>query len=124
MNKAIIVGRLTKDIELQDTKNGTLCTRFTLAVPRKGKKEETDFLPCIAFGKTAELLGNLAKKGSRIGVEGHWQSGSYEKDGHAKYTLDCIVDSMEVYFDKKEAEGVNNVPTETNTNSNENNYPF
>ena len=37
MNKAIIVGRLTKDIELQDTKNGTLCTRFTLAVPRKGK---------------------------------------------------------------------------------------
>lgn len=103
MNKAIIVGRLTKDIELQDTKNGTLCTRFTLAVPRKGKKEETDFLPCIAFGKTAELLGNLAKKGSRIGVEGHWQSGKYtDKNNKDVYTLDCYVDYFQAYDYKEQ----------------------
>lgn len=124
MNKGIIVGRLTRDIELQNAKNGTVFTKFTLAVPRKGKKEEADFLPCVAFGKTAELLGSLATKGSRIGVEGHWQSVSYEKDGQTKYKLECIVDSMEVFFDKKEAEEVNNVQTQANANCDENKYPF
>lgn len=62
MNQSVFVGRLTHDIELSKSQSGVISTRFTLAVPRKGSKETTDFIPCVAFGKTAELIDQLTKK--------------------------------------------------------------
>ena len=78
MNKVILVGRLTADPELKT--GNTSFTRFTLAVDRR--KENTDFINCVAFGKTAEFVSNYFKKGQKMGLEGRIQTGSYEnRDG-------------------------------------------
>ena len=75
---------------------GTAVTRFSLAVTRPFKKDETDFINCIAFGKTGETIAQYFFKGSKIAIEGHIQTGSYDaKDGTKKYTTDVIVDRFE-----------------------------
>lgn len=94
MNKAIIQGRLTKDVECRVAagKNGDMTiSRYTLAVDRKG--EGTDFLPCVCFGKVADFAQKYLTKGMRILVEGRIQTGSYEKDGRKVYTTDIVVEN-------------------------------
>ena len=85
MNNVVLVGRLTKDIELKYTQSGMAVAKFTLAVNRQFKKEgqpDADFIMCTAFSKTAENLANFMRKGSQIGVVGSIQTGSYDnKDG-------------------------------------------
>ena len=103
MNRTEFVGRTVKELELRKTQGGTSVVKFTLAVPRR-KKGETDWIPCIAYGKTAELLEQYVRKGHRIGVCGHLQTGSYEKEGRKIYTADVIVDEVE-FLEKKETEG-------------------
>ena len=95
MNKAILVGRLTRDPEMRDTQGGTRVARFALAINRRGKDGGTDYINCTAFGKTAELVGQYLRKGSRAGVVGRIQTGSYERDGHKVYTTDIVVDEVE-----------------------------
>ena len=96
MNHVILIGRTTKDIELRYSQNGNMAiARFSLAVDRMSKDKGTDFISCIAFGKTAELLEKYVPKGRKVAVQGHIQTGSYEKDGHKVYTTDVIVDRME-----------------------------
>ena len=96
MNHVVLIGRTTKDIELRYSQNGNMAiARFSLAVDRASKEKGTDFISCIAFGKTAELLEKYVPKGRKIAVQGHIQTGSYEKDGHKVYTTDVIVDRME-----------------------------
>ena len=97
MNKVILIGRLTKDPELRFAAgSGTAVSRFTVAVNRQFKKDETDFINCVAFGKTAEFLEKYFKKGMAIGLTGHIQTGSYtNKDGQKVYTTDVIVEETE-----------------------------
>lgn len=99
MNVVSIVGRVTKDIELRETNAGKKVTRFTLAVNRRG--EGTDFIPCIAWEKTAETLAKYITKGRQIGVVGRLVSGSYEKDGRKASTLDVNVTEFD-FCDSKE----------------------
>jgi single-strand DNA-binding protein len=96
MNKVTLIGRTTKSIDLRYTtgQTQTAVARFTLAVNRR-KKDETDFISCVAFGKTAETMEKYVGKGHRVGIIGHIQTGSYEKDGHRVYTTDVIVDELE-----------------------------
>lgn len=101
MNKCIIIGRLTKDIDVRSSQSGTSVAKFTVAVDRRTKEKETDFINCTSFGKTAEVLQKYVRKGHRIGIVGHIQTGSYEKDGHKVYTTDVIVDEIE-FLEKKE----------------------
>lgn len=101
MNKCIIIGRLTKDIDVRSSQSGTSVAKFTVAVDRRTKEKETDFINCTAFGKTAEVLQKYVRKGHRIGIVGHIQTGSYEKDGHKVYTTDVIVDEIE-FLEKKD----------------------
>ena len=100
MNKAILMGRLTRDVELRETHSGISVVMFTLAVDRRYKsssgEREADFISCKAFRQTAEFIGKWFSKGSRILVEGTIQTGSYEKDGRRVYTTDVIVD--QAYF--------------------------
>lgn len=103
MNKVILIGRLTKDVELvyvQSQEANLAKVKFTLAVDRKYKKgaeNSADFINCIAWNKTAEYLGAHATKGSKIAVEGSIQTGSYtNKDGKKVYTTDVVVDSVEI----------------------------
>lgn len=99
MNVVSIVGRVTKDIELRETNAGKKVTRFTLAVNRRG--EGADFIPCIAWEKTAETLAKYITKGRQIGVVGRLVSGSYEKDGRKVSTLDVNVTEFD-FCDSKE----------------------
>lgn len=93
MNSVNVIGRLTKDPELRfATGNGNAFCRFTVAVPRKYNKDETDFINCIAFGKTAETISQYITKGRQIGVHGEWRTGSYDaQDGTKRYTNDLAV---------------------------------
>jgi len=105
MNKIILSGRLTKDPEMKIAgANGTSVTRFTLAVARPFKKDETDFINCVAFGKTAETINQYFKKGSGIDLSGHIQTGSYDaQDGTKRYTTDVVVESFEFPLGNKGA---------------------
>ncbi len=104
MNKAILVGRLTRDPEMRDTQGGTKVARFALAIDRRGKDAGADYPSCVAFGKTAELVGQYLRKGSRVGVVGRIQTGSYERDGHKVYTTDIVVDEVEFLETRAEAQ--------------------
>ena len=97
MNKVILIGRLTKDPDLNFAAGvGTAVCRFTLAVPRPFKKDETDFINCIAFGKTGETIAQYITKGRQLAATGSIRTGSYDaKDGTKRYATDIIIDSFE-----------------------------
>ena len=97
MNKVVLIGRLTKDPDLNFAAgSGTAVTRFTLAVKRPFKKEETDFINCKAFGKTAETIAQYITKGRQLAITGNIRTGSYDaKDGTKRYTTDILVESFE-----------------------------
>lgn len=96
MNNVFLIGRTTKDPEIRYSQSNLAISRFTLAVDRVGKDKEADFISCIAFGKTAELMEKYAPKGRKIAIQGHIQTGSYDaKDGHKVYTTDVIVERLE-----------------------------
>lgn len=105
MNKVILLGRLARDPEVRYTKDNTAVARFTLAVDRMKKDDPADFIGCVAFRKTAELMEKYCSKGTKIALEGRIQTGSYEKDGQKVYTTDVIVDRMEFAGGKREGDG-------------------
>jgi single-strand DNA-binding protein len=95
MNKAILAGRLTRDPEVGYTPDQTAIARYTLAVDRGGR-EGTDYINCVAFGKTGVFAERYLKQGIKIMVFGHIQTGSYtNKDGKKVYTTDVIVEEHE-----------------------------
>lgn len=97
MNKVVLIGRLTKDPELRYAAgSGTAVCRFTLAVPRQFKKDETDFINCIAFNKPGETITQYLTKGRQLAVVGSIRTGSYDgQDGVKRYTTDVVVESFE-----------------------------
>lgn len=96
INNFIGIGRTTKDIDLRYSQNGTAIANFTIAITRRFDKEKTDFIRCIAFKKTAELIAQYVKKGNQIGIEGSIQTGSYQdKEGKTVYTTDVIVNNVQ-----------------------------
>ncbi|MBU6137308.1 single-stranded DNA-binding protein [Clostridium tertium] len=97
MNKWVGIGRLTRDPELNFAAGtGTAVCRFSLAVTRPFKKDETDFINCIAFNKRAEAIAQYLTKGRQLAVTGSIRTGSYDaKDGTKRYTTDIVVDSFE-----------------------------
>ena len=113
MNRAILVGRLARDPELRTTNSGMSVCRFSVAVDRRGAKEgqpTADFIGCIAFGKTAETINQYLGKGRRIALEGHIQTGSYEKDGIKRYTTDVIVDRFDFIDSRSDGQGQQQQP--------------
>lgn len=105
MNSVNIIGRLTSDPEMRESKgwdNDTLIANFFVAVQRIGS-EEADFIRCVAFGKTAEFVEKYFAKGSRVGISGRIQTGRYEnKDGQTVYTTDVIAERVDFADGKKE----------------------
>lgn len=95
MNKVILSGRLVKDPELRISSEKAV-VRFTIAVPRQFKKDEADFVNCVAFGKTGETINEYMKKGSGISLVGNLRLGSYDaQDGTKRYTTDVLVENFE-----------------------------
>lgn len=100
MNKVILMGRLTKSLELKylQNENNTVMARYTLAVDcRYGKEKETDFISCVTFGKNAEFAEKYLYKGLKVAVSGRIQTGNYtDSDGNRIYTTNVVVE--EHYF--------------------------
>lgn len=109
MNKVLLIGRLTRDVDVRYTQGSEpMCVaKFTIAVDRRIKKENeqsADFISCTAFGKNGQFAEKYLIKGTKIAVEGRWQTGSYKnQEGQTIYTNDCIVDSME-FAESKQTE--------------------
>ena len=116
MNKVVLVGRLTKDPELRFAAgSGTAVSKFGIAVTRQFKKDETDFINCIAFGKTAETISQYLIKGKQVALSGAIRTGSYDaKDGTKRYTTDVIVDSFDFIGSKDNSSGTPNSPSQEN----------
>lgn len=99
MNKVILMGRLTHDVEVKQTPKGNSVARFSIAINRrtgKDKEQQTDFINCVAWKQVAEFISIYFPKGSMIAVCGHLKSNTWEKDGQKHYSTDVVID--EVYF--------------------------
>lgn len=124
MNKVVLVGRLTKDPELRFAAgSGSAVCRFTVAVNRQFKKDETDFIGCVAFGKTAEIIAQYLTKGREIAVSGSIRTGSYDaQDGTKRYTTDVAVDSFDFIGSNSGAARSNDSFNNNNNNNGNSGY--
>ena len=101
MNKAVLVGRLTRDPEVRYSQgeNATAVARYTVAVDRRFKRDgepTADFIPCVVFGRSAEFAEKYFRQGIKILVTGRIQTGSYtNRDGNKVYTTDVVVEEQE-----------------------------
>ena len=93
LNRAIIMGRLTRDPELRRTQSGKAVTSFTLACDRNGK--DTDFLPVVAWNSTAEFVTKHFGKGRLVACEGRIHTREYtDKDGNKRTATEVVADSV------------------------------
>ena len=106
MNKVVLIGRTTKSPELRYAPGtGTAVCRFTLAVPRAFKKDEAEFINCVAFGKIGETIAQYVLKGRQVAISGSIRTGSYDNNaGNKVYTTDVIVEQVEFAESKNSSE--------------------
>ena len=100
INRVVLTGRLTKDVELRATPSGASVASFTVAVDgfTKDQNGETisSFINCVAWSNSAKFVSTYCKKGSLVALEGRLQSRSYDrKDGTKAYVTEVIVDRIE-----------------------------
>jgi single-strand DNA-binding protein len=101
-NNTVLVGRITKALEMKTTTNGVNVLSFTLAINKKVKeKDQVSYISCVSFNKTAEILSTYADKGSLVLVDGELQSRSYEKDNRTIYVTEVVVGRV-VLLDNKQ----------------------
>ena len=103
INKVVLVRRLTRDPELRVSQSDVAICNFTLAINRNFKdangERQADFINCVAFRKTAEILKQYMSKGSQIGITGRLQTRSYEnKEGQRVYVTEVVVDNDGLSF--------------------------
>lgn len=98
LNQVILVGRLVRDPEVNETKNGNSVSKVTIAVPRSYKnvdgEYETDFIDCTLWKLMATNTKEYCKKGDIVGVKGRIETRKYEKDGEMKYTTEVIAERI------------------------------
>ena len=104
LNKAVIMGRMTRDPEIRHTESGKSVANFTLAVDRDYNREETDFLDVVAWNGTADFVGKYFRKGQMAVVSGRLQTRKWEaKDGTNRTAFEIVADS--VYFGEAKRDG-------------------
>ena len=100
MNKVILTGRLTKDVDVKYTQNGKCVALFSMAV-NGFKKEDVYFFNIVAWNKTAKLCGNYLTKGGKVLVEGQLTTRSYEDNNGSKKTVTEIIASNVEFLESK-----------------------
>jgi len=101
LNKAIVIGNLTRDPEVRAMPNGNKITSFSLATNRVwkdkdgNKQESSDFHNIVVFGRQAETCGQYLKKGQSAMVEGRMQTRSWDKDGQKQYRTEIVADRVQ-----------------------------
>jgi single-strand DNA-binding protein len=106
MNTVCLIGRLTRDPEVRFTQNNTAVANFCLAVDRRFKNQsgekETDYINCVAWRKTAELVGQYLNKGSQVAVTGSLQMSNFtDKEGQKRTKCEVLVDSVDFLGSKR-----------------------
>jgi single-strand DNA-binding protein len=110
-NRVILIGRLTQDPELRYTQNGTAVASFTVAVNRKFKRDEADFIPVVVWNKAAENCANYLGKGRLVAVEGRLQIRSYEaQDGQRRRVTEVVADEVK-FLDRAGTSSASSTPT-------------
>ena len=100
INNVVLVGRLTRAVDLRYTSNGTAYASFSIAIDRRYQNQngerETDFINCVMWRKAAENFANFTRKGSLVGIEGRIQTRSYDNSqGQKVYVVEVICDSVQ-----------------------------
>ena len=104
LNKVILGGRMTADPELKQTPQGVSVTSFSVAVNRRGKDAQTDFINCVAWRQTAEFICKFFKKGSSICISGSVQTRTWnDQQNNKRYATEIVAD--EAYFVDAKADG-------------------
>lgn len=108
INSVVLVGRLTKDIELRKTQSGLSVASFTVACDRRLSQEQknnneqsADFINCVAWRGSADFLGSYAHKGDTVGVDGRIQTRSYDRDGQRVYITEVLANSVNLLHSKQ-----------------------
>lgn len=94
MNSVALIGNLTRDVELRYTGDNLATATFSIAINR-GRDKGADYPRITVFGKQAENCDKYLSKGSKVGIIGRIQTGSYEKDGQRVYTTDVVANNVE-----------------------------
>ena len=105
LNRVILIGRTTKDVDLRRTSSGTAVSTFTLAVEnrfvQKDGQNTADFISCVAWNNTAEFMDKYVKKGSLVSVEGRIQTRNYDnKDGNRIYVTEVVAENVRMLASK------------------------
>lgn len=100
INRAVIIGRLTSDVEVRKTQSGLSVSTFTVAVPDSRNKDVTNFINCVAWRQSADFLGQYSHKGDLVAVDGKINTSSYEKDGHKVYVTELVADEVQLLASK------------------------
>ena len=120
MNKAILVGRLTKDPELKTTGSGVSVCSFTLAINRRFKNAEggydADFINCVAWRQQAEFISKYFSKGRMVGICGSIQTRTYDReDGQRVYVTEVVADEVSFVDSKSQSDSAPSTPAVNNT---------
>jgi len=111
LNRIVLIGRLTRDPESSYTPNGIAVTKFTVAVDRFSKNQETgeketDFIPIVAFRRSAEFVTQYVTKGRMVSVDGRLQIRTWvAQDGTKKYFTEVIADNVQALDRARDSEG-------------------
>lgn len=113
INKVILTGRITHDIEIRQTPSGNTVTQFSIAVERSyakaGEERQTDFITVVAWNKTAEFIGRYFAKGRSIAVIGQLRSRTYDdKNGTKHYVTEVFADEVQFTFEPKTSQNEQN----------------
>ncbi|MDE1548321.1 single-stranded DNA-binding protein [Jeotgalibaca caeni] len=122
INNVVLTGRLTKDVDLRYTSNGTAIGSFSIAVDRQFKNQqgerETDFVNCVIWRKAAENFANFTRKGSLVGIQGRIQTRNYEnQQGQRVYVTEIVVENFTLLESRSVTE---QRPRENNSSSTSN----
>ncbi len=101
MNKVILIGNITKDIELRQSNSGKFVVEFSVAInngkDQQGNELPADFINCTAWNKTAEVLSKYATKGTKVGIEGAMKTQTWtDQQGNNRYKTYVLVDRVEL----------------------------
>lgn len=99
INNVVLVGRLTKDIDLRKTQSNTSVCQFTVAVDRPKRKDqpdEADFIQCVAWSHSADFLSSYAKKGTIVSVEGRIQTRTYDGQNGKVYVTEIVANNVQI----------------------------
>ena len=132
MNKAILIGNLGRDPEINNTQNGTTVAKFSIATSEKWKdkntgelQERTEWHRITAFGRLAEICEQYLSKGRQVCIEGRIQTSSWEKDGITRYSTEIIASTMKMLGAKNSGRDYSPPETkETPTDIPENSEPL